>query len=66
MLTKQDKIDILKAFDMVDVTQLEIDHTDPRMVKWFRFGSYNAMHIASEIVKQMPEKITTNNIEKVS
>jgi hypothetical protein len=58
MLTKADKDRILRAFKMVDVKKLDVDHTDPRLVKWFRFGSYNGMMIASEIVKAMPEKKT--------
>lgn len=56
MITKADKERILKAFKMVDVKKLDVDHTDPRLVKWFRFGSYNGMLIASEIVKAMPER----------
>lgn len=58
MLTKEDKKTILDAFKSIDVKELEIEHEDPRMVKWFRFGSYNAMQIASEIIKQLPEKKT--------
>lgn len=56
VLTKKDKKAILKAFQMVDVKQMNIEHENPAVVKWFRFGSYNAMQIASEIIKQMPEK----------
>lgn len=56
MLTKKDKLDILEAFKRVDVKQMTIEHEDDRAVKWFRFGNYNAMLIASEIIKQMPER----------
>lgn len=56
MITKKDKETILEAFKMVDVKKLEIEHDDPRLVKWFRFGSYNGMMIASEIIKSLPEK----------
>lgn len=56
VLTKADKQAILTAFKMVDVKKMDIDHKDPRMVKWFRFGNFNAMQIASEIINQMPEK----------
>lgn len=56
MLTKEDKKIILDAFKSVDVKELEIQHEDPVIVKWFRFGSYNAMQIASEIIRQLPEK----------
>ncbi len=55
MITKKDKENILEAFKMVDVKQMELDHLDPRLVKWFRFGSYNGMLIASEIIKKLPE-----------
>lgn len=58
MLTKADKNAIIKAFEMVDVKKMEIEHENPLVVKWFRFGNYSAMQIASEIVKQMPEKET--------
>lgn len=56
MLTKKDKDDILKLFKMVDVKDMTIDYDNPDSVKWFRFGSYNGMQIASEIIKQMPER----------
>ena len=56
MLTKKDKKAILKAFQMVDVKKMSIEHENPSVVKWFRFGNYNAMQIASEIIKQMPEE----------
>lgn len=55
MLTQKEKKMIIDAFKMVDVKELNIDHPDKRMVKWFRFGSYNGMQIASEIVKNLPE-----------
>jgi hypothetical protein len=40
---------------MVDVKQLEIEHEDQRLVKWFRFGAYSGMAAASEIIKKLPE-----------
>lgn len=58
MLTKEDKESILKAFKMIDVKKMDIEHEDRDIVKWFRFGNYNAMQVASEIIKQMPEKKT--------
>lgn len=54
-MTKEDKEQILKLFKLVDVKQMEIDHPDPKLQKWFRFGNYNAMKIASEIIQQLPE-----------
>jgi hypothetical protein len=56
MLTKADKKLILDAFKMIDVKRLEIDLPNPKLVKWFRFGSYNGLMMASEIIKQLPEK----------
>ena len=68
MITKADKELILNAFKMVDVKQLEINHVDvdERAIKWFRFGSYNGMSIASEIIKQLPEKKTRKKAQVVS
>ena len=56
MITKKDKENILTALKTVDVKQMEIDHVDERVVKWFRFGSYTGLSIASEIIRQLPEK----------
>ena len=58
-LSRKDKETILTAFKMVDVKQMEIENNDPRLVKWFRFGSYNGMQVASEIIKNLPERKTT-------
>jgi len=55
MLTKEDKKILINALKNVDVKQMEIQHSDPRMVKWFRFGSYNGLKVASEIIKELPE-----------
>lgn len=55
MITKEDKELILEMFKMVDVKKLDIDHDNPKIVKWFRFGSYNGMQIACEIIKNLPE-----------
>lgn len=58
MLTKAQKKLILEAFAMIDVKKLEIDLPDERSVKWFRFGSYNGLQMATEIIRQLPEKTT--------
>lgn len=52
-MTKKEKEQILTAFKMVDVKKMDIDHEDPERVKWFRFGNYNAMRVASEIVENL-------------
>lgn len=57
-LTKQQKDDILELFKMVDVKKLEIDIEDDTKTKWFRFGSFNGMQIAAEIIKAIDEKDT--------
>lgn len=56
MITKKDKENIVEALRSVDVKQMNIDHPNERLVKWFRFGSYNGLMIAQEIIKQLPEK----------
>lgn len=55
MLTKEDKKILVNALKMVDVKQMEIDHANPSIVKWFRFGSYNGLKIAVDIINEMPE-----------
>lgn len=55
MLTKREKENIIKALQTVDVKKMNVDHTDERLVKWFRFGSYNGLLLAQEIIKQLPE-----------
>lgn len=56
MISKKDEEAILNAFKMVDVKKMEIEHNDKRLIKWFRFGSYNGMLVATEIVKTLAEK----------
>lgn len=63
MITKKDKERIIAAFDTVDVKQMNIEHEDMRLVKWFRFGSYNGILIAKEIIRQLPEKTTSKKIK---
>jgi len=55
-LTKTEKNELLEMLKMVDVKKLDIDVQDESKVKWFRFGSYNGMQIASEIIKSIKEK----------
>lgn len=63
MLTKADKTAVLKALKMVDVKKLELDHPNPNMVKWFRFGSFTGIDIASQIIMSMPEESTRKKIK---
>ena len=62
MLTKKDKENIIKALQTVDVKKMNVDHTDERLVKWFRFGSYNGLLLAQEIIKQLPEGRKKKNV----
>lgn len=56
MLTKKDKQEILKILKKVDVRKMSIDHQNEDIVKWFRFGNYNAMSIVADIIKELPEQ----------
>ena len=56
MITKKEKDAILKAFKMVDVKKLDIDHPEKRLVKWYRFGSFSGIQIAAEVIKNWPEE----------
>jgi hypothetical protein len=55
-LSKKDKKQLVDLLKSVDVKTLEIDHPDERIVKWFRFGSFNGLAIACEIIKALPEE----------
>jgi hypothetical protein len=59
MLAKKDKQLILEAFSNIDVKQLILDHPDTDAVKWFRFGSYIGIDIATKIINELPEKKST-------
>lgn len=62
-LTKAQKKELIDLFKNVDVKQINIENVDEHKQKWFRFGSYNGLSIASEIVKAIPEKA---HVAKVS
>ena len=57
-LTKKQKDGIIEMFSKVDVKRLEIDLEDDQKVKWFRFGSFNGMQIATEIIKAIDEEVS--------
>lgn len=59
MITAKDKANLIAALDTIDVKQMEIDHADPQIKKWFRFGSYSGLTIAKEVIRQIPEKKPT-------
>lgn len=65
MLSKKDKEAILTMLRNVDVKKLEIDHPDAKAVKWFRFGSFIGIDIASKIIQDIPEKKTPKKIKVV-
>lgn len=54
-LTKNQKKELVEILGSIDVKQLEIDIPDESSVKWFRFGSYNGLQIATEIIKAIDE-----------
>lgn len=54
MITEKDKENIIATLRSVDVKKMQIDHPNERMKKWFRFGSYNGLLLAQEIIKQLP------------
>lgn len=66
MITKKDKDNIIKALQTVDVKEMHLDHPNERLVKWFRFGSYNGLMVAQEIIRQLPEKKKKDLTIKVS
>jgi hypothetical protein len=59
-LTNEQKKGLIDLFKAVDVKKLEIQDVTEQKQKWFRFGSYNGMQIASEIVKQIQEPDENN------
>lgn len=61
LLTKSQKQQLIDLFKAVDVKDLEIDVDNDKHAKWFRFGSYNGLQIASEIVKLIEEKPHAKN-----
>ncbi len=66
MITEKDKENIVKALQTIDVKKMELDHADPRLVKWFRFGSHNGILIAQEVIKQLPtgkKKVTKIKVD---
>lgn len=57
MLTQKDKDLLIKAIEMVNPKELELDDgLDEGQIKWFRFGSYNGLEIAKSIIRRMPVK----------
>lgn len=65
-LTKAQKKEIIDIFKAVDVKRLDVEVDDATKQKWFRFGSYNGMQIASEIIKALPEARNVKARAKVS
>lgn len=66
MITKEDKELILTLFKQVDVKKMDIEHEEERIVKWFRFGSYNGMQVACEIIKNLPEHKSDTKVKKIN
>jgi hypothetical protein len=56
MITEKDKTQLLDILKQIDVKDMTIEHDNPLLVKWFRFGNYNALKIVSELIKAIPTK----------
>lgn len=56
MVSEKDKEAIIAALNEVDVKDMDIEHHDETIVKWFRFGGYTGLRVAAEIIRQMSEK----------
>lgn len=55
MITEKDKTDLINIIKSIDVKKMDVDHPDERIVKWFRFGTYNAFQIVCDIILAMPD-----------
>jgi len=64
-LTKTQKKELIDLFKMVDVKKLDIDVDDENKQKWFRFGSYNGLQIAAEIIKAIQEKPSAKKAPRI-
>lgn len=66
MLTRQDKKELIEILNQIDVKKMDLSHAEANNVKWFRFGTYNALNIVTDIISQLPEQKPTKNKEQVS
>lgn len=52
----EDKKELIDIIKQIDVKKMDLDHPDEKLVKYFRFGTYNALQIVCEIIKALPEE----------
>lgn len=62
MISKKDKTDLINIIKKIDVKQMDIEHANPLIVKWFRFGNFNALRIVTEVIKALPEKKSNGTV----
>ena len=60
-LTATQKKELIELFKSVDVKKLDVEIGDSASVKWFRFGSYNGLQIAIEIINAIGTTPKTRN-----
>lgn len=54
-MTANEKVELIDIIKNINVKEMEIEHADPTIEKWFRFGNFNALHIVCEVIKALPE-----------
>jgi hypothetical protein len=55
-MTTKDKKDLLKIIKEIDVKKIDVETTDTKLQKWYRFGMYYALRVVCEIIDQLPTK----------
>lgn len=66
MLTRRDKKELIEILKQIDVKKMDLSHAEANNVKWFRFGTYHALNIVTDIISQLPEQKPTKKKEQVS
>lgn len=59
-LTKSQKEELISLFNEVDVKEMEVDGIDEEKTKWFRFGSYNGLVVATKLIEAIQEPTKRN------
>lgn len=50
MISQKDAKELVEIIKTIDVKKLEIEHDDPKLVKWYRFGNFNALQVVCKII----------------
>jgi len=65
-ITKEDKQNLYNAMKSIDVKKLFDTIDDETKRKWSRFGAFDGLRVAAEIILQYPEQeVKTKKKEKV-